>query len=114
MKKAGQGPWRRTARPRSLAADGEVREEDPPLADDGSMKKAARPSWRLHGRDPWRRTAGRDRSGPWRQDEGRGWPRRQREGGGHDGRPESWSRWQHSDGAIAPKIWIRIGFRCKP
>jgi hypothetical protein len=30
------------------------------------------------------------------------------EGGDRDGRPESWPRGQHSDGAMAPKNWIRV------
>jgi hypothetical protein len=97
----GRDPWRRTARPRSLAADGEVREEDPPLADGRSMKKAAP---ELAAARPRSLAANcRPRSGPWRRDEGRGRPQRMDRDGGRGGKGVAAMAGQRADhdGSIA-------------
>jgi hypothetical protein len=93
-----------------------VREEDPPLADGGSMKKAAA---ELAAARPRSLAAdGRPRSGPWRRDEGRGRPQRMDRDGGRGGKGVAATAGRRAgrDGstATAPKIWIRVGFRCKP
>jgi hypothetical protein len=93
-----QGPWLRATQTRSAQdswrADGTV---------------AARSAMADRGRSCRR---GADRDPPLAADvAGKGKAARQRETAR---RPEGWPRWQHSDGATAPKIWIRVGFRCKP
>jgi hypothetical protein len=86
-------------RRRTMAAEG-----DPPLADGGSLKEAAAEI---------RRTAqAQAREIPWRRENRATAAEKGRDG--RDGRPESWPRWQHNDGATAPKFWIRVGFRRKP
>jgi hypothetical protein len=123
-------PWRRPLKERGRSAPGgrRIGEEGggrEPLAADGAIEipQAQAEIWRRTmaaeirrtaqaqaGEIPWRRTAQAERDGGRENrataaEEGRG---------GRDGRPESWPRWQHNDGATTPKFWIRVGFRRKP
>jgi hypothetical protein len=113
MKKAvAEIPWRRTARRKSRPGGGRRR----PRSGRGRRDLLAID---CVGRDPALAADGAGRrqdpalaAGWGKGKTARRWQRR--EGGGRDGRPESWPRWQHSDDATTPKIWIRVGFRRKP